>query len=454
MLVVQNEALLDLLRFHYTSEKVRAIRRELSDKGVFSFPTLNNGLFPAASVTGETAYTGYASVWVRDNVHIAHAHYVLGEADVAARTACALMDHFRKQCSRCRTMISRRGVSPKNVMCRPHIRFDGLTLGDIDEKWPHAQNDALGYFIWFYSKLACKGLIKPEQTDLDTLWLLAKYLKSVAFWKDEDSGHWEEIRKISASSIGAVVAGLLELRRLWTSSPLNAKHRRPRHLLDELIAKGRASLRRILPAECIQAKSPQRRRYDAALLFLIYPLEVITGKIADRVLQDVLENLQGDHGVRRYVGDSYWAPDYKKKVTAEKRTIDYSENMVARDTMAQRGNEAQWCIFDPIISAIYGLRYQATRNGEFFRLQTKYLNRSLGQLTSPDSGFPEWRCPELYYIEDGRRVPSDATPLLWTQANLMLALKVMRDSVQSSGDASRVQSGAVTQEGCETEVIP
>ena len=96
--------------------------------------------------------------------------------------------------------------------------------------------------------------------------------------------------------------------------------------LEALIDKGRQALRRILPAECVQRKSSKNRRYDAALLFLIYPLEVVDESMADRIIADVTGNLQGDYGVRRYIGDSFWAPDYKKKLPAEKRTSYTGDN--------------------------------------------------------------------------------------------------------------------------------
>ena len=44
----------------------------------------------------------------------------------------------------------------------------------------------------------------------------------------------------------------------------------------------------------------------------------------------------------------------------------------------------------------------ATRT--FRQNQVDYLNRSLGQLTGRDSSFPEFRLPELYYLEGGVRV--------------------------------------------------
>ena len=36
-------------------------------------------------------------------------------------------------------------VDPQDVANRPHVRFDGRTLSEIgDQRWAHAQNDALG----------------------------------------------------------------------------------------------------------------------------------------------------------------------------------------------------------------------------------------------------------------------------------------------------------------------
>ncbi len=66
-------------------------------------------------------------------------------------------------------------------------------------------------------------------------------------------------------------------------------------------------------------------------------------------------------------------------------------------------------------------------------MQTEYLNRSLAQITAENQGnVPAFRCPELYYLEEGRYVPNDHVPLLWTQANLMLAMNLMEHSCRLS----------------------
>ncbi len=198
--------------------------------------------------------------------------------------------------------------------------------------------------------------------------------------------------------------------------------------LDGLISRGEEALASILPAECIQSDPRKYRRYDSALLFLIYPLEVVDGPMEETILEDVRLNLQGDYGIRRYLGDSYWTADYKEKLPAEELTADVSERQEARDALARPGEEAQWCIFDPIISIIFGRRY--LRSGDPIDLegQVLHLNRSLGQMTGPECPQGELRCPEAYYLEHGRYVPNDHVPLLWTQANLRLALLAMRQS--------------------------
>jgi hypothetical protein len=141
------------------------------------------------------------------------------------------------------------------------------------------------------------------------------------FWQDEDSGHWEETRKISASSIGVVVAGLREwlaLMGVAQIAPDARTHRRQVTEAVDLIDRGRAALAAILPGECAQLSPDQNRRYDAALVFLLHPLGVIDGPMADLLLSDVRRMLTGQIGIRRYLGDSYWAPDYDTRARADR----------------------------------------------------------------------------------------------------------------------------------------
>ena len=431
------------MRSTYSVDDVRTLRAFLADQGAFSFSSFDNGLFPAAVVDDSDDVSGYANVWVRDNFHIAYAHFVIGKAEIAARNVRSLLGFFEKYGHRFRDIITG-SADPENVMNRPHIRFDGVTLSELDQQWPHAQNDALGYFLWLAVRLIEENHFAPTHRELETIARLVRYFEKIAYWQDEDSGHWEEQRKQSASSIGIVTTALSRLRECLATRPklLAGCTADGRNLtldvLDELAANGQQALHGILPAECVQADPLQHRRYDAALLFLIYPMRLLDESLARMIIRDVAENLQGEFGVRRYLGDSYWCPDYKQKLSAEVRTSDFSESIGDRDRLLEKiGDEAQWCLFDPIISCIYGDWYARTSDPADLQQQTVYLNRSLLQMTRAHSADDALRSPELYYMEDGVYVPNDHTPLLWSEANLLQALVAMERSAGPSSHLNR-----------------
>jgi phosphorylase kinase alpha/beta subunit len=426
-----------LIRDSYRAEDVQAVTRHLIEQGTFQFPTLSSGLFSAALAHSEDVeYTGYQNVWVRDNIHLAHHFHVLGEHDRAVRAVSAITRFLHTQRGKLRDIIVGK-ADPQNVMLRPHIRFDGEKLAEVSERWAHAQNDAIGYWLWLACHLARAGHWQPTKDDIKLLANFVEYLAAIQFWQDEDSGHWEEARKVEASSVGAATAGLIALREYFgtlasAQMPLGAT----KSFVDQtcrraeaLIEHGQTALKSILPSECAQDDSAKQRRYDSALLFLIYPLRIVEGAMAETIVSDVVANLLGPYGIRRYLGDSYWCADYKKLLDPSNRTVDVSDDMSARDRLLQPGGEAQWCIFDPIISVIHGLRYQQTGEARALEQQTEHLNRSLRQLTDQDGSFPPLRCPESYYRENGVWGPNDIVPLLWTQANLRLALHFINQSL-------------------------
>ncbi|HMA66768.1 MAG TPA: glycoside hydrolase family 15 protein, partial [Desulfosalsimonadaceae bacterium] len=304
--------MLGLLRSSYYRRDVEHLHGFLEENGTFGFRRFANGLFPAAPFAGEQDASGYGHAWVRDNVHVAHAHYVWGDSEAAVRTANALMRFFQGQRPRMQK-VAKYPRMAENAMNRPHIRFEGETMRELPEKWPHAQNDALGYFLWFYSKLAGEHRVGFGEEEKRCMADLVRYLRAIRYWEDPDSGHWEEVKKVSASSIGAVVAGLSGLQQLLDSpSGREGPEKTPdRADVAELIGKGKAALDQILPYECRGHKNGGQRRYDAALLFLIYPLRVVSGAMARSILGDVKTNLQGIIGIRRYIRDSYWCPDYR-----------------------------------------------------------------------------------------------------------------------------------------------
>jgi len=409
----------------YEREDVDQIENQLQRQDTLTMHPLASGLFPAAATAQSTS--GYGNVWVRDNVHVAYAHHLQGQSHVAGRTVRAIFEFFWKHRQRFDAIITGE-TDPNDVMQRPHIRFDGQFLTELaHEQWPHAQNDALGYALWLGCQLVRDGALRLDNTVVEMLALFPRYFAAIRYWEDEDSGHWEETRKCSASSIGTVVAGLEALAALALdpSCALLAAGFDPSviELVSRLVQQGRMALHRILPSECGQLSPQKNRRYDAALLFLIHPLNVVTGPLSDLILADVDRFLSGPKGIRRYLGDSYWAPDYDQRMPEQELTRDYSNDVATRDTLLGRiGDEAQWCIFDPVLSAYYGRRYSETRAQGDLDRQVHHFERSLAQITV------DWRCPELYYLKHGEYVPNPQTPLLWTQANLSTALVAMRAS--------------------------
>ena len=414
-----------LWRENYTLSEINQLTRFLEEQGTFQFHVLANGIFPA-SVASE--YTGYSAAWVRDNVQIAHAHFAWGETAVAARCIKALAEYFRRHRQRFENIIAGR-ADPADAMQRPHIRFNGDTLSELPERWAHAQNDALGYFLWLYCSLAAAGHLVTHPDDGELLAAFVRYFAAIRFWNDEDSGHWEETRKINASSIGAATAGLVALRWVldegrvfaWDDDAFRTANV-SRELVNQMLERSQTTLRVILPAECVQDDPAKARRQDAALLFLIHPLRIVQGSQADLIVEQTIAELHGDHGIRRYRGDSYWCADYKTLLREDERTADFSDDVSSRDRLLRPGEEAQWCLFDPLLSIIFGDRFRATGDSCWLERQTRHLNRALGQLTDDSTSFPPFRCPESYTLCDGSYVPNDITPLQWSQALLRLSL--------------------------------
>jgi hypothetical protein len=434
-MVINNQTLRLLIRDAYSAGHVAEIRQLLETRGTLDFSSRPTGLFSASVVTSATEHTGYQNAWVRDNVYIAYAHYRNGQCNVAVRAVKALCEVFGKQRARFESVIEnpKLATDPAN---RPYVRFDADSLENV--KWYNAQNDAIGYFLWLYCLLANEHAIRIDGVEAVTLARVVRYLRAVRYWEDEDSGHWEEGRKVSASSIGAVVAGLRELNRLC-ENPRVATPLQPlisADSVDELTARGTDALQNILPWECRQPDEKKQRRFDSALLFLAYPLHVVGDQQAETIIGEVVDNLQGEYGIKRYLHDSFWCTDYRRNVPKLLRTADYSDNMEARDEFFVKGGEAQWSLFDPIISAYFGTRFQESGDASWLHRQTMYLNRSLGQITGKNGPYGEFKCPELYHQEDGRMETSETTPLLWTQANLWVALQEMEQSLRIVGEPS------------------
>ncbi len=403
----------------YTPEILAKIRETLEARGTHRISHAAHGLFAASAA--ETV-AGYQHAWVRDNVLVANSFRLRGEPAPAIACMQGLTQFFATQRPRFLAIINDTTLRLKeDVQRRPHIRFAAQTLGELPEKWPHAQNDALGQTLWLRFVLANSGALPLTPEDWEIFELFPRYFAAIEYWQDPDSGAWEEGRAVRNSSVGAVVAGLEEMRdylRKDESKIPASPDTLP--MLDQLIVKGRARLDATLPFE-----AAPKRLADSALLSLIHPLGVVRERGAqDAILSLVQARLKGEFGIRRYAGDSYFCQDYDQWFAPGQMTSDFSERMTYRDALLQPDCEAQWCIFDPQLSIIYGERFlKDPSDAESFRRQVQYFNRSLRQLT------PEGGCPELYFLKNGRYIANAHTPLAWTQANQAFALYLMEKSL-------------------------
>jgi phosphorylase kinase alpha/beta subunit len=409
----------------YTPKSLLAVRKALESHHTHEVLPIAHGLFPASPSQSPDSATGYQNVWVRDNIMVANSLLLRGDAVSAASCIHGITEFFKKQLPRFREIIDDPvRVLKEDANRRPHIRFTAQDLGELAEKWPHAQNDALGHALWFRFRLANTGVLALTPEDHEVYGLFPDYFDAIEYWQDRDSGAWEEGRKINNSSVGAVVAGLEEMLKYHASpnrreKAVSVKATRLGRLRD-LATKGRERLETTLPFE-----APPERLADSALLFLIYPLAVLRSRaVEDAVLNLVQARLKGVIGIKRYAGDSYFCQDYDEWFSPSQMSSDFSERIDYRDAFLQPNCEAQWCIFDPVLSVVYGQRYLADPSDTVnLRKQIHYFNRSLAQVTA------EGLCPELYFLKEGRYVPNAHTPLAWTQANQALAFHLLEKSL-------------------------
>src|SRR3974390_2105486 len=357
-----------LIAGQYTPEALRVIRRVLEEHKTHEIRPVAHGLFAASPSQARDSVTGYQNVWIRDNVMIANSFRLRGELAPAIACMQGLMQFLAKQMPRFREIIAEPSLK-EDANRRPHIRFTAQDLGELPEKWTHAQNDALGLALWFRFALANSGAMPLSASDAEIFRLFPDYFAAIEYWKDKDSGAWEEGRKINNSSVGAVVGGLEEMKKCSTAGVDFEQ-------LDELIARGRERLNETLPFE-----SPPDRMVDSALLFLVHPLRVIEDRsIQSAILNLVQARLKAEVGIKRYAGDSYFCQDYDEWFQPDEMSGDFSERLDFRDAHLQPDCEAQWCIFDALLSIIYGQRYSEDRSRiDDFHKQIHYFNRSLAQ---------------------------------------------------------------------------
>lgn len=323
-----------------------------------------SGLFAAS----KNRSTGYDKSWLRDNFYECLAFAVIGDWDTVEETYEAILKIFLKHEEKIDFAISHK---PQHKHEYIHARFHPETFEEFWEEWGNKQNDSIGAILFMIGELEAhhKKKILKNEAHIRIVNKLVRYLESIEYWHDEDSGMWEEDEEVHASSVAACVAGLRSVSRL-------KKIRVPEYLIDS----GEETLKKLLPRES------RRKFVDLALLSLIWPYNVVTKNQRDEILKNVEYLLLRSRGVIRYKNDHYY----------NKNLDGYSE-------------EAEWCFGASWLAIIYELLGNK-KKADFF------INKMIS--TDTKKGVPE-----LYFSNSKEH--NDNTPLGWAESMFIVALHDM-----------------------------
>ncbi|WP_453996651.1 glycoside hydrolase family 15 protein [Bacillus nitroreducens] len=319
---------------------------------------LSNGAY-TASLSNDYSY-----VWIRDIVYTV-LPFINEPSERYAKAYHALLDMFRTY--EWKIDIHRK-QKPIYLFEYIHSRYS-TELKELPVEWGHAQNDAIGAFLWGIGEGYRLGQkVIRDKKDIEIVQKLVDYLECLQYWQAKDNGMWEENMEVHASSIGACVAGLNAVKIL-----VNVK--------DDLIKKGEEALRNLLPRES------ETKDTDLALLSLVFPYRVVERDTALKIVETVSSKLERTYGVIRYENDQY-----------------YNE-----------GSEAEWCFGFPWLGLCYLELGQFNKASEYIEKTKRIV---------PDN----WEVPELYV--GGTNRPNGNTPLAWSVAMSYIFLTKIEDMVQ------------------------
>lgn len=319
---------------------------------------LSNGAY-TASLSNDYSY-----VWIRDIVYTV-LPFINEPSEKYTKAYHALFDMFKTY--EWKIDIHRK-KKPIYLFEYIHSRYS-TDLREMPVEWGHAQNDAIGAFLWGVGEGNRLGQkVIRDKKDIEIVQKLVDYLECLQYWQAKDNGMWEENMEVHASSLGACVAGLNAVKILVNVN-------------DDLIKKGEEALRNLLPRES------ETKDTDLALLSLVFPYRVVDRDTAMKIVETVSSKLERTYGVIRYENDQY-----------------YNE-----------GKEAEWCFGFPWLGLCY------LELGQFHKA-SEYIDKT--KRIVPDN----WEVPELYV--GGTNKPNGNTPLAWSVAMSYIFLSKIEDMAQ------------------------
>ncbi|QQS38857.1 glycoside hydrolase family 15 [Candidatus Woesebacteria bacterium] len=326
-----------------------------------------SGLFLASKKNVET---GYDKSWLRDNFYETLAFEVIGDWHTVEKTYRAILNVFLTHEKKIDWAIANK---PTESFQYIHARFHPDNFGEFWESWGNKQNDAVGCILFRIGVLETRlkrSIIKtPDHIRIVNK--LVKYLEAIEYWKDRDSGMWEEEEELHASSVGACVAGLKSISQVSTIA-----------VPVLLIKKGEDALNNLLPRES------DRKFVDLSLLSLIWPYEIIDEKQKLKILENIEYHLKRERGIVRYKGDKY-----------------YNKN---KDGVSE---EAEWTFGLSWLAIIY------EKGGNKEKAQE--LLKDLIAIDTPEG------MPELYFSNSPEF--NENIPLGWSESLFIIALFDMNE---------------------------
>jgi hypothetical protein len=149
-------------------ESFAKIEEILESHRIHEILPIARGLFTASPSQAPDSITGFQNVWIRDNVMVANSFRLRGQLAPAIACMKGLTLLLETQRPRFHDIIADvTGALKEDANRRPHIRFTAQSLGELPEKWPHAQNDALGHALWFRFLLANEGSLPLTAEDYE-----------------------------------------------------------------------------------------------------------------------------------------------------------------------------------------------------------------------------------------------------------------------------------------------
>src|SRR5690606_26378920 len=154
---------------------------------------LSNGAY-TASLSNDYSY-----VWIRDIVYTV-LPFINEPSERYAKAYHALLDMFRTY--EWKIDIHRK-QKPIYLFEYIHSRYS-TELKELPVEWGHAQNDAIGAFLWGIGEGYRLGQkVIRDKKDIEIVQKHVNYLECLQYWQAKYNGMWEENMEVHASSIGA-----------------------------------------------------------------------------------------------------------------------------------------------------------------------------------------------------------------------------------------------------------